>query len=499
MYDYIIIGSGYGGVSTAGLLAKENFSTLILESHTTIGGCASFFKRKGFTFDAGATTLSGTLDHQPLGRLFNQLDIKPNLKKLDTGMIIYINDNKIIRYADKNRWIEESSKKFDTNLKDFWNSIYDLESKSWDLIANNYRLPPRNLIDLIHLAKPSNLKYLPLIPGLVLTVTSLLKKYGLDKNKEFIQFIDEQLLISTQNPSSKAPYITSAIGLAYPSETYYPYGGITKPLELVLNYYKQKGNEIKFKEQVVLIEKKLDFYQVTTKRGNTYKAKGIISNIPIWNMVNICSDISMKDYFKTQSSSFKNSWGAFTLYFAIKNNFPIDTAYYQIHSRKPLPFASSKSFFVSFSLDDDYQKAPEGFRTVTISTHVNVNDWENISQEEYENRKNQLEQAILDNFDYYFPEVLENDKIFINSGTPKTFEFFTKRHRGFVGGIPHNIKKNILQLTPNTTPFDNFYLVGDTVFPGQGTPSVVLGSLNILQRIKDENIKKINKPSLIIR
>ena len=498
MYDYIIIGSGYGGVSAAGLLAKKGFSTLILESHITIGGCASFFKRKGFTFDAGATTLSGVLDHQPLGRLFNKLEIKPNLKKLEPGMIIHINDKKITRYADKNKWIKESSKMFGIDQKDFWDKIYDLENKSWDLIANNYRLPPRNIVDLICLAKPSNLKYIPLIPGLIQPVSKLLKKYGLDRNKEFIQFIDEQLLISTQNISNQSPYLTSAIGLAYPSETYYPYGGITKPLDLVLNYSKAKGNEIKFKEKVTLIERKKDFYQVTTQRGNIYTAKGIISNIPIWNMINICNDTDIKNYFIDQAESFKSSWGAFTLYFAIENNFPIETAYYQIHSRKNLPYSSGKSFFVSFSLDDDYEKSPEGYRTVTISTHVNVSDWENIDEIEYERRKQALENAILDDFDYYFPQAKTTEKLFVNSGTPNTFEFFTKRYRGFVGGIPHSIKKNVLQLTPNVTPFDNFYLVGDTVFPGQGTPSVVLGSLNVVERIKDEGRNPINKPSLII-
>ncbi|RZL34611.1 MAG: hypothetical protein EOP00_31315, partial [Pedobacter sp.] len=447
-------------VSAAGLLAKQGFSTLILESHTHIGGCASFFKRKNFTFDAGATTLSGVLDHQPLGKLFNQLGLKPNLKKLDPGMIIHIGNKKITRYADKTQWIKESSEKFHTNQQAFWDEIYALESQSWDLISDNYRLPPKDLVDLIHLAKPSNLKHLKLIPGLVQPVTKLLKKYKLDKNKEFVDFIDEQLLISTQNISSQAPYLTSSIGLAYPSETYYPYGGITKPLDLVLNYSKAKGNGIKFKEKVTLIERKKDYYQVTTEKGKTYQAKGIISNIPIWNMAQIVSDPDLKTYFKEQAQSFTSSWGAFTLYFAIKNNFPIDTAYYQIHSTEKLPYASSKSFFVSFSLDDDFEKAPEGWRTVTISTHVKVSEWENLSPDEYDQRKHALESAILKDFNQYFPKSGVDEKLYLNSGTPSTFEFFTNRHRGYVGGIPHSIKKSVLQLTPNTTPFENFYMVG---------------------------------------
>lgn len=81
MYDFIVIGSGYGGLTAASLLAKQGFSTLILESHTLIGGCASYFKRKEFSFDVGATTCSGILPHQPLGKLFSKLNIEPELKK----------------------------------------------------------------------------------------------------------------------------------------------------------------------------------------------------------------------------------------------------------------------------------------------------------------------------------------------------------------------------------------------------------------------------------
>lgn len=498
MYDYVVIGSGYGGVATAALLIKQGFSVLILESHIAIGGCASFFKRKGFTFDAGATTLSGLLDHQPLGKLFNQLNINPNVKKLDPGMVVFLKDKKIIRYADKNQWINETNKKFNINQTRFWNEIYNIESKAWDLIGNNYKLPPRSISDLLSLTKLSNFKHVDLLPGLIKPLKHLLKKYKLDKNIDFKNFIDEQLLISTQNKSDLAPYLTSAIGLAYPSETYYPYGGIYKPLELVLEYFKSGGGEIKFKEKVINIDQEQGFYKISTEKGHTYQAKGVISNIPIWNMKNITNGY-IKDYFNEASKDFKTSWGAFTLYFAVEDNLDLETAYYQLHTKNQLPHVNSKSIFVSFSLKDDLEKSPKCWRTVTISTHTKTDEWENISKEEYDMRKDELENAILEEFNYFFPELSLKPKMYINSGTPKTFDFYTGRYRGFVGGIPHTIKKNILSLTPNKTPFENFYLVGDTVFPGQGIPSVVVGSLNIIQRIKDEGIRPItnNKVSLI--
>ena len=75
------------------------------------------------------------------------------------------------------------------------------------------------------------------------------------------------------------------------------------------------------------------------------------------------------------------------------------------------------------------------------------------------------------------------NKLYPLDGTPKTFEFYTKRKNGFVGGIPHSIRSNLLFMTPDNPPFANLYLVGDTVFPGQGIPAVVLGALNAVNRI----------------
>ena len=52
-YDQILIGSGIGCLTTAALLSKQGFKTLILEQHYTAGGFTHVFKRKGFEWDVG--------------------------------------------------------------------------------------------------------------------------------------------------------------------------------------------------------------------------------------------------------------------------------------------------------------------------------------------------------------------------------------------------------------------------------------------------------------
>ena len=58
-YDVVVVGAGIGGLTAAALLAKRGLKVLVIEQHYLPGGCASIFRRKGFTFDVGASLFFG--------------------------------------------------------------------------------------------------------------------------------------------------------------------------------------------------------------------------------------------------------------------------------------------------------------------------------------------------------------------------------------------------------------------------------------------------------
>ena len=57
--DAIIIGSGIGGLVTASQLAAKGARVLVLEKYIIPGGSGGSFKRKGYTFDVGASMIFG--------------------------------------------------------------------------------------------------------------------------------------------------------------------------------------------------------------------------------------------------------------------------------------------------------------------------------------------------------------------------------------------------------------------------------------------------------
>ena len=72
-WDYIVIGSGMGGMTTAALLAKLGKRVLVLEQHYVPGGFTHTFKRKRWQWDVGVHAV-GEVDRRAMvGRVLAQL------------------------------------------------------------------------------------------------------------------------------------------------------------------------------------------------------------------------------------------------------------------------------------------------------------------------------------------------------------------------------------------------------------------------------------------
>ncbi len=497
MYDYIIIGAGLGGLSSGLLLQQKGARVLILESHTVSGGCASYFRRisksqpiGNFNFDVGATTLSGFREDQPLCKFIKdtgiESEVRKNLSKQTTGIVIHnllYEKEKIYRYADENSWVNECVKKFgsEEGMRRFWQLIFKLEKKSYKLIPNLKNFPPVKFSD--YLSLPMNPVNIYLLYYLTKTVDDVLKKFDLYNNIPFRKFLNEQLMITAQAHTDNVPFLAACLALNYPAETYYINGGMYSFSKIMQDKYTELGGKILFKHKAERIIRENSSYKIVTAKGD-YLAKRVISNLPIWNNGNLFEDNDARKYFHTLSEKNPNAWGAFTLYFAIEDNFyDYGSLFHQIHFKSSI--AGSGSFFVSLSRKGDEQKAPIGWRTVTISTHINnPEQWKNYPENIYEEKKKILADEIMKSLEENFKNFSDSKKKFILSGSPKTFEFYTKRKNGFVGGIPSSIDNNFFKQVPSKTPIENFYLVGDTVFPGQGAPAVILGAMMLASNLK---------------
>ncbi|PIP91417.1 MAG: hypothetical protein COW01_03430 [Bdellovibrionales bacterium CG12_big_fil_rev_8_21_14_0_65_38_15] len=477
-FDDIIIGAGYAGLSLAALLTKRSRKVLVLEAHSLVGGCASYYNRQQFHFDVGATTLSGLAEGMPLKILINKLNLKSDYKKLDLPMKIKLPNGIILnRFADFDLWINELDQKFpNIDHRTFWNKLEKISTRAWGLLADTWSFPPQNLSEVLNLLKPSLLKEADLGLYLLQPLKSILPNEY--KQGALKSFIDEQLMISTQTTSEDVPILMGALGLTYPNDMYYPNGGISSLALSLKNFICENGGEVLLKSRVESISDDL----VVSTKDHQYKSDHVISTLPIWNLKELNPKLS--DWVNSQASAKGEYWSAITANLAVKFKTPKTDLYHQLHLKEPLSAAKSHSLFISLSDPSDLTRAPEGWQTMTISTHALPSDFPTQRNEVYKELKKQILIEIKNHLSEYFDDIEETK--FDTIGTPLTFVKYTSRFQGRVGGIPHSVNFMPWKWPKNVTPLTNFFHHGDTSFPGQGIVGVVQGSLNFMKRYHGE-------------
>lgn len=460
----LIVGAGGGGIASALLAALRGESVTLLEAHTALGGCASYFKRGAFVFDAGATTISGVGIGEPLGELFELLGHAPELFPVDPGITFHLSNGKVVRYhRDFELWMNELEKHFPgRNHRSFWTLIRQINKKSWSLLRDIKTFPFVKVSDLIDVLKHP--AYITLVPHLMISTEQALKKHGLDF-ADYLELVNGILLISAQAESQHIPFLVGAMALSYPAETYAPVGGMKGLMDFFEREMKRLNVEIKLKTAVT----KVDGNKVFLRDGSEISGDKIILNLPVWNLARMVEG-QPKNNFTQEAEARPGSWGALALYFGIKAD--IHETYHQIHLTHP----KVKNYFVSFSVPEDLKRAPVGHQTVTISTHVEA-------EKNYDSEKFELAEIIMNDFKQRFGI---SDVKFFTIGTPKTFERYTGRQSGFVGGLPFLYGKNPLSMLSPLTGEKGIYRVGDTVFPGQGLCGVVAGAMQLHDRLLKE-------------
>jgi phytoene dehydrogenase-like protein len=148
------------------------------------------------------------------------------------------------------------------------------------------------------------------------------------------------------------------------------------------------------------------------------------------------------------------------------------------------PLGEGNSIFLSLSPAWDKGRAPAGRRALTISTHTSLAPWWKLFQfdrNHYEQRKQHYVDRMLRAAERILPGLRAHADL-IMPGTPVTFQRFTRREQGWVGGFPQT---SLFQAWGPRLD-RHLWMVGDSIFPGQSTAAVALGGLRVARAIMRE-------------
>jgi C-3',4' desaturase CrtD len=491
-YDVVIVGAGMAGLSLGALLAKDGRRVAVLEAIHYPGGCASSYNDRGTWFDVGATTVCGTDDGQPLRMLFDEIGWFSDLLSCDPSLSAVIGGRRLDLTTDRRLWYDRLASFFQQDQRRFWDEIFAIADGVYHALPSTPFIPPLSLRDLLDDLPGLNADLVRSVPWMFRSVASRLRRHGLDGGP-FRRFVDAQLLITNQLGSEQARMLSGALGLSYANASVHTVrGGLITFARFLESRARMLGAEVAYYHRVTSIRKEGLRWVVGTKRGHRIMADRVVTAIPIFNLPDI-TEGEVEAYYRSLIGRVRRNgvqmWSAVTMTAVVPDTLPRSfPIHVQVLPDRPITSVGATSMFLSFSHPLDTGRSPSGTRALSVSMHIAPERFADLRDAAtYDAWKAQIGPEVLTSLRTSVPELAELSPIRYEIGTPRTFQRYTGRADGMVGGIPLDRRLFPWSYPRPITPFDGLYAVGDTVFPGQGIPGVVLGALSLRRRLQAED------------
>lgn len=498
----IVIGAGIGGLTAGALLAYRGYSVLILDQAIVPGGCASTFERRGFTFDVGATQVAGLEPGGIHHRIFTELGIElPAATPCDPACAVFLpgETEPIQVWRDPQKWQQERQRQF-PGSEPFWQLMATLFEASWRFQARDPVLPPRNLWDLWQLIQAVRPDTLITLPFALMTVADALRLYNLQDNLRLKTFLDLQLKLYSQVDTEETAllYAATALGVSQePQGLSHLQGSMQVLSDRLVQALERDGGKLLMRHTVEGIETEngqaVAVRIRNQKTGEIWRERAdqIVANVTVQNLIQLL-DEKPKNPRQTLSISFPlyqrrieklpPASGAFVIYLgvqqqAIPTNCPPHLQFLYDYQGT---ISENNSLFVSVSHPGD-GRAPEGQATIIASSFTDTQQWWQCS--DYQQLKQHYTDTAINRLKSYFdltPETI----IYQEAATPRTFERYTARAQGVVGGVGQRISTFGPFGLANRTPIQHLWLVGDSTHPGEGTAGVSYSALTVVRQIQ---------------
>jgi C-3',4' desaturase CrtD len=493
----VVIGGGVGGLTAAALLARAGLDVTLLEAHVVAGGCASTFYHKGYRFDAGATLPAGFYPGGPMDLVGRAVGIdRWPVHRADPALVVHLPDGQsVTRHSDeaqaggRARWLERR-RAFGPDAEPFWRWQEATADALWDLALRRPAWPPQAPRETLRLVE-DGLSWLG--SDLRNRLKSSLARDALRPVSAHLRgaperlrlFVDAQLLIAAQTTSRYTNALYGACALDLPRRgVVHAGGGIGSIAGILVEAVRRNGGQVLFRQEATRIAMEGERpVAVETKRRASFPADIVIANLPPWNVARLLVE-QAPSKLRSLPARPRNAWGAFVLYVGLDGAAVPD--HYPLHHQvvRGEPMGNGNTVFLSLSPAWDRSRAPEGRRTLTLSTHTELDPWWDLhaaDRDAYEARKRAYTERVLDAAEVALPGLRDAADLLL-PGTPVTFQRFTRRLWGWVGGFPQTSLTRAWG--PRLAP--GLWLVGDSIFPGQSVPAVALGGLRVANSLLSE-------------
>jgi phytoene dehydrogenase-like protein len=467
-------------------LAELGADVVLCETLRYPGGCASTFTRSGYQFEAGATLFSGLGDGQlfsnwndkwDLGVRFDPLDPLVELRTAGWSLEVPRDPVRFVRRFGALPGADPDA------VSRFFSTQRRVADALWKLFEDPSLLPPLSPGAFFrHIGRTPS--YAPVLRWMGRPLSDVVSHHGLHGWEPLRVYLDavSQITVQASSADAEAPFAMAAADYFFRG-TGHVHGGIGSLAWAMTRAIERAGGTVLLSNRVRGVRHEHGHWLLDTRKGEL-RAKTVVANV----LPQSLSDMVpwMNGALRDVENSVESGWGAAMLYMIVDSNAVRgpDAHHLQLVDDESQPFRKGNHVFCSISAGDEHQRAPDGQRTVTVSTHVPMQELRALDPEDQGSYIASIQARMRNTIGKRAPELLEH-AVFEMTASPRTFERFTGRHLGYVGGVPRRVGWSHYRpraLWPRQAARD-LYLVGDSVLLGQSTLAVALGGVRTAAHI----------------
>lgn len=492
-YEVVIVGGGLGGLTAAALLAARGVQVCLLEKESRGGGCAVTFDRFGYTFEAGASLYASWQPGEIHARVFEELPVSPpEVRPASPAYVVRLPDGTDVA-------LTENTEEFDETLRASFPECADTSIRFYRELApigEALRRVARRVPDLrtasfarrMRAALPEARVAREVLRGLNRTAAQHLTR----TSARFRRFIDVQLQIFGQRDSDACAYLYATVALMLPRWGMFSIrGGASGLADTLTESIRKSGGTVRFDSPVLRLAYDAEGRAtgVDLLSGERVEAtRAIVSNLTAWDTYGKLVGTSRTPEALRKRLKDLHGWGAYLLYLGLDEEaaerLPADHILALTDWQEGKPYDPEGAQFMFGSAPVWDKRAPEGKRAVTVSAFTEASQWFSYHEDEaeHEAQDQQMLEASWERIHSMMPELGAGIEV-IETATPRTFYSYTRRRLGMVGGVGQSLDVFGMRSLTHRTFLPNLYMVGDTVFPGQGVAGVTQSALIVANEI----------------
>ena len=481
-----MIGAGFGGLAAALELSRAGADVVLLEQLRYPGGCASTFTRGGARYESGATLFSGFGEGQLFRRWIDELELDIEVGTMDPLVELRTPDFRLAIPPDRELFLTRLTALApgsERAIRAFFAEQRKVADALWALFDEPALLPPFDAKAFFRHVRRAP-RYLPLLRVIGLPLEVVVRRHGLSDCQPLRTFLDAvtQITVQCGVADVEAPFALAAMDY-YFRGTGHVHGGIGQLAWALARATEAHGGELRFTDQVRAITPVGDGWHLKTRKGEL-RARQVIANLTPHALRRIRGESTAR--LDRLASAVEGGWGAAMIYLTLAEGALAERPeahHLELVADERAPFTEGNHLFCSISAADE-ERGPKGERTVTISTHVPMRT---LRESEPAPFIRTIQERMARNLDRLAPE-LTAATIHSMTGSPRTFERFTGRDFGYVGGIPRRKGLHHYRALTNPPIWPGLWMVGDSVFPGQSTLATALGGIKVAGQLLGDSV-----------